>query len=476
MNKILSYLTIRNIVIAGIIMRIFFMIWGAPIYYGSPNYATQGGDTDAWVKSMQNLVHTGTYTADPNYEDGKFFRPPGYAFFLMIFYFLSGFKLPLMFKMAQVAQVLLDTSCIWLIYKIVKNNNGTENMARLSAFLYCFYPFAIVWTPYLYAETPSIFFLIFAIYNLTKPTTKYNNALAGISLGFSVLLRVQTIFLVPAFMFYLWKKHKTIAIYFSKPIIYFFLLFGITYGSWPARNLMYGKFIPAEELQNDKHFSADFIAYMFYIWSVKTDHNPQFDQIIHGQPVEWPKASYLHPGDSATLAEIAVKCNSCGRGFSHFKASAGLIPQPIYEDNQCTKEIAETLNRLRKEQIKENPLHYYLIVPLGNLQKALFKSSLYGQKSKIVVIVSTLLFSFRTLFIMLGLLGIWINRKAKLVDQQFLQLIFTYFLLWYLVLTFGYRNIEVRYFLMNDILLLIPSAVVILHFFSKKETSNKASN
>jgi hypothetical protein len=236
---------------------------------------------------------------------------------------------------------------------------------------------------------------------------------------------------------------------------------------------MYGKFIPAEELQNDKHFSADFIAYMFYIWSVKTDHNPQFDQIIHDQPVEWPKASYLHPGDSATLAELAVKCNSCGRGFSHFKASAGLIPQPIYEDNQCTKEIAETFNRLRKEQIKENPLHYYLIVPLGNLQKALFKSSLYGQKSKIVVIVSTLLFSYRTLFIILGLIGIWINRKAKLIDQQFLQLIFVYFLLWYLVLTFGYRNIEVRYFLMNDILLLIPSAVVLLNFFTKTEPSNQ---
>lgn len=253
-------------------------------------------------------------------------------------------------------------------------------------------------------------------------------------------------------------------------------MFGLTYGSWPIRNLIQGKFIPAEELRNDKHFSADYYAFMFYIWSVKTDHNPQFEQIIHGQPVTWPRSSYLHAGDSATLAELATKCNTCGRGFSHFKASAGIIPTPIYDENKCTVEIAETFNRLRNEQIKENPFHYYILVPLGNLQKALFKSSLYGQKSKIIIIASTLLFSFRTLFIMLGLLGIWLNRKVKIIDQLFLQMIFAYFVIWYITLSFGYRNIEVRYFLMNDILLLIPSSVVLLKLFSKADTNKQPYN
>jgi hypothetical protein len=457
--------TIRNIVIIGLLLRIVFMIWGAPIYYGSPNYATKGGDTHAWVVSMQNLVHTGTYTADPNYEDGKFFRPPGYALFLTPLYFISGFNLDRMYLLAQLLQVLLDTMAIWLIYKIVKQTNGKEEVALTSSLLYCIYPFAIVWAPFLYAESPSVFFMLLSIYLITKSKSNLNFLLSGICLGFAVLLRVQIIFLAPAIAFYLFRELKNIKKFFIAPSIYFFLAFGITYGSWPVRNLMYGKFIPAEELQNDKHFSADFIAYMFYIWSVKTDHNPQFEQIIHGQKVNWPEASYLHPGDSATLARMAVLCNSCGRGFSHFKASAGLIDKPIIEDNACTNEIAATFNRLREEQIKGNPFHFYVIVPLSNLNKALFKFSLYGEKSFLVKIVSTLLFSYRTLFIFLGLIGIWLNKKHELISRNFLNLTLVYFILWYLAICFIYRNMEIRYLMMNDILLLIPASITLIVLF-----------
>ncbi|MFM7016855.1 MAG: glycosyltransferase family 39 protein [Bacteroidota bacterium] len=467
MNFINKQFTIKNILTAGIILRIVFMIWGAPIYYGSADYATKGGDTHAWVVSMQNLVHTGTYTADPNYPDGKFFRPPGYPYFMIPFYFLSGFNLTIMYFILQLVQVLLDCLSIWLIYKIVKHVQGSNAVALVSALLYCLYPFAIVWSPFLYAESPSVFFLLLSIYLITKSPNGTNYLFSGLALGFAVLLRVQIIFAVFGFAFYLYKSAGTFKSLFFKPAILFFIAFGITYGSWPIRNLCYGKFIPAEELQNDKHFSADFIAYMFYIWSVKTDHNPQYEQIIHGQKVDWPEASYLHPEDSATLAHLAEQCNTCGRGFSHFKASAGLIKSPIIEDNQCTKDIATTFNRLREEQIRENSFHYYVVVPLSNLKKALFKISLYGEKSFIVKIVSTVLFSYRTIFIFLGLIGIWLNRKSKLVDSHFINFILIYFVLWYFTISFGYRNMEIRYFLMNDILLLIPASITLIHLARK---------
>jgi hypothetical protein len=467
MNKFEKLISIRNIVLLGLMLRIAFMIWGAPIYYGTPEYAAKGGDTHAWVVSMQNLVHTGTYTADTNYDDGKFFRPPGYSFFLLPFYFLSGFNLKLMYLLAQIFQVLLDTISVLLIYRIIKNANGDEKIALLGSFLYCIYPFSIVWSPYLYAESPSVFFLLLSTYMITKEPGKRNYILSGIALGFAVLLRVQIIFAVPAIAIYLIIKNKSFIKLFATPALFFFIAFGITYGSWPLRNLCYGKFIPAEELQNDKHFSADFIAYMFYIWSVKTDHNPQFEQIINGQKVEWPEASYLHPEDSATLARMAVLCNTCGRGFSHFKASAGKIDKPIIEDNDCTKEIAATFNRLRREQIQENKFHFYIAVPLSNLKKALFKFSLYGEKSFLVKLVSTVLFTYRTLFIFLGLIGIWLNRKMKLMNQDFLTMILIYFTLWYLVICFGYRNMEIRYFLMNDVLLLIPASISIVFLLEK---------
>lgn len=455
------FLTIQWLLLFGLIVRLAFMKWGAPVYYGTPTFATNGGDTWAWVKCMQNLVHTGTYTADPAYPDGKFFRPPGYALFLMVFYLLSGCNLDLSFIITSYAQLLLDTLSIYLVYKIVKQLSGKEVFALLTSFVYCMYPFSLVWTPVLYAEAPSLFFMFLTLYLLVKPQGKYNMLFAGISMGFNVLLRVQTIFLVPAIAYFFWKKNKSIKALFLKPSLIFFIAFGLTYGSWPLRNLCYGKFIPAEEIVNDKHFSKDFIAYMFYIWSVKTDHRPQFDQIINGQNVEWPEASYQNPGDSATLAHLAVLCNTCGRGFSHFKASAGKIKAPITEDNACTEEIAQTFDRLRKEQIKQNPLNYFIKVPIGNLKKAFFKSSLYDKKSPIVILASNILFSIRTLFILLGLTGIWLNRKNEVMDHHFLSLTFIYFAVWYFALCFGYRNIEIRYFLSTDVLLLIPASIPI---------------
>lgn len=443
------------------------MLWGAPIYYGSSDYASKGGDTYAWTLSMQNLVHHGTYSADLNYPDGKFFRPPGYSFFMMPFYIASGFNLPLTYKIVQLVQILLDTISIFLIFSLILFQKGSRLLALIGSTLYCIYPFAIVWSPYLYAETPGIFFLLLSLYLLFKPSEKPLYIIGGALLGFAVLLRVQLIFVAPALLIYFWFEHGNLKSILNKRIIVFFLAFGLAYGSWPLRNLCYGKFIPAEEIVNDKHYSKDFVAYMFYIWSVKTDYNPQYEQIINGQPVDWPKASYLHPGDSATLARLAVLCNTCGRGFSHFKASAGKIQKPIIEDNTCTNEIASTFDRLRKEQIRENPLNFYLLVPLTNLKKALLKFTLYGENSMLVKIVSSILFSYRTLFILLGLIGIWLNKKHLLLSQNFLLFIFTFFILWYFTLCFGYRNIEIRYFLINDVLLLIPASISVLIILKK---------
>jgi hypothetical protein len=203
------------------------------------------------------------------------------------------------------------------------------------------------------------------------------------------------------------------------------------------------------------------------MWSIKTDHKPQFDQIINGQPVEWPKSAYLEPGDSALLADLVVKCNTCGRGFSHFKASAGIIPKPILEDNQCTIDIANAFDHLREEQMKKNSFHYFVVVPLGNLNKALFKSTLYGNKSLLVKIVSTSLFGFRTFMILLGLTGIWLNRKRQLIDRKFATLVLVYFVTWYFVLCFGYRNIEIRYFIHPDVLLLLPASIPVVLLIEK---------
>lgn len=229
----------------GTAIRLFFYFIGAEIYYGTKEFAVNGGDTWSWVECMQNLVHHGTYTIDLNYPDGKFYRPPGYAFFMMIFYFLSGFNLQIALKIMSVAQVLLDIITIRYCYGLILNTSNNEKFALSGALLYSIYPFSLVWTPVLYAEAPSLFFMFAGLYYITKSTTKKDYIISGLLLGFMVLLRVQTIFLIPAIALYLYIKNKKLNIFITSPVIFFFIAWSLVYGSWPIRNLLHGKFVPA---------------------------------------------------------------------------------------------------------------------------------------------------------------------------------------------------------------------------------------
>jgi hypothetical protein len=224
---------------------------------------------------------------------------------------------------------------------------------------------------------------------------------------------------------------------------------------------MHGKLVLTEELRNNTNWSEDAYNYMLYIWSVKTDHNPQFNQIINGETVSWPKESYLHVGDSLLLSNLAKKCNTCGRGFSNWKYSAGIIKETIKENNQCTREIAETFKKLKNEQISENPINFYLKVPLSNLKKTLFKDKIYASKSPIISLLIFVLFFYRTLLILMGIIGVWLNYNYKIIPVNFGMMIIVYASLWYMTMCFVFRNIEMRYLLINDVLLLIPASIVI---------------
>jgi hypothetical protein len=241
----------------------------------------------------------------------------------------------------------------------------------------------------------------------------------------------------------------------------------MTYSLWPLRNLIHGKLVITEEIKNNTNWSEDTYNYMLYIWSVKTDHNPQFNQIVNGQNVTWPKASYLHEGDSLLLSNLAKKCFECGRGFSNWKYSAGLVKETIKEDNQCTKEIAETFIRLRNEQIADNPFNFYITVPLSNLKKAIFKDNVYAAKSPLVNLAITVLFFFRTTLIAFGIIGVWLNYKYKLIPVNFCLMILLYAVLWYFTMCFVFRNIEIRYLLINDTLLLIPASITTMKLLEK---------
>jgi hypothetical protein len=78
-----------------------------------------------------------------------------------------------------------------------------------------------------------------------------------------------------------------------------------------------------------------------------------------------------------------------------------------------------------------------------------------------VKIIASLLFGIRTVGILAGLFCcIWLLIFSKF-KNEFLTIVIMYFAGWYTYMCWLFRNIEVRYFLNADVLLLIPLAIVI---------------
>ena len=90
-----------------------------------------------------------------------------------------------------------------------------------------------------------------------------------------------------------------------------------------------------------------------------------------------------------------------------------------------------------------------------------------------VNIMSTILFGYRTIMILLGLLGLFLYWRVNKKFPLLLKLILSYFILWYFWNSFMYRNMEMRFLIQADLLLLIPAAwlfvFVIEKYFLKKK-------
>jgi hypothetical protein len=125
--------------------------------------------------------------------------------------------------------------------------------------------------------------------------------------------------------------------------------------------------------------------------------------------------------------------------------------------------VALLFDELRQNQIKYNPFNFYVKVPLKNFQKALFKVDLSDNASIARKLGSYLLY-YRTILILIGVIGLFllIKNKTTLPIAAFVGLFFG---MLYIYLCAGTspqcRNIEMRYFLQADVLLIIPAAFLL---------------
>lgn len=456
LNEIRTNRNLLPVIILGLVLRVLFVLVGAKYYFGRENIFVDG-DTQVWAACIQNLIETGTYTMNPEHEYGYFGRTPGYSFFMGIFYLLTGKNWSAAYPIIGWTQVLLDVIAIYFVYKIgLKLFKENKKNALITAILYATYPFIIVWNPVVYSEQLSIFFLILGMYFFLYEEKKYNYFFSGVFISLSVLCRPQILLLIGIITLTILIKERTVFRKLFSKSFQFGLAVLFIYGAWPIRNYInYGKIELTHDLRGFTVWGIDALAFREYIYSVKAEWEPQFSDIIHNREVTFPKEAYLSDEDSLKLEKAISLSKNCGSGFSNWR---GYWKEPITEPN-CNEEIKLLYDELRENQRKHNALNYYLIVPLKNLQKALFKFKLYDTNSTARKLAS-LLFIFRTLLIILGIYGTWLLIKEKNVIGI---ISLCYFIILYLLICFGtgpdFRNIEMRYFLPADVLLLICAAV-----------------
>ena len=447
-------------------LRLLFILWGADFYFNRANIFVDG-DTAAWFNSIYNLIENGTYTCAPENEYGYFGRIPGYSFFIGFFYLLSGKNMDILYPLIGWVQTAIDVYAIYLVYRICKISFQDQRIAIISSILYASYPFIIVWTPVAYSEMLGVFFMIVSLYFLVREDLKFRWVFVGIAISLAILMRPQLALLVPLFYLVLIFTHKNNVRQLLKFGIQFTLMVVIVYGSWPIRNYVnYNKIIPTQDIRGLGMQGEDFTAFMQYIYSVKSGWEPQWHEILENRDFTYPEQAIKFEGDSVKLARAVHLSKNCGKSFSKWK---GYWKNGITGED-CSDEISKLFTELRENQIQNNPLNFYLLVPLQNLKKTIFKAKL-AKREGLASLVGSLLFSYRTLLLFLGFAGAFLICKHNATPNYLGWIAISFFAIWYITLCFGtsvqFRNIEMRYLLPTDVILLIPASYAINEIMMK---------
>jgi hypothetical protein len=421
-----NHRSISKIVLLGLFLRLFFTLVIAHYYFNRPNINLDN-DTTAWMTGLYNLIYNGEFTVMLNYELAAYCRMPGYSLFMApafgivsFFYYLQGVEFEnysdkwyIVLKLTAYLQIVLDTISIYLIYYISNKVFKEHKIGIVAALIYATYPFVIVWNPVCYSEIPSLFFALLALALTLKSDKKYVIAIAGASLGFAVLNRPQFALLAPLMIFFFYQKYQISLKHNLAKMFIFFMFFGLIYGAWPVRNyIRFNKIIVTQDLRGFDNWNDDVIAFMQYIYSVKAEWQPQFSDILQNKQVVFPKESYFIKADSLKLERAVYLAKNCGRGFSEW-AGYWKTTIPIYDTaNDCSSEVAQLFDELRLSQIKHQPFNFFVKVPMQNLQKALFKNDL-SDNASFTRKLGAYLFYYRTLMILLGIVGILLLFKQK---------------------------------------------------------------
>ena len=502
--KISTKQGLLGLVLAAFVLRALFTVYGAAVYYGLPApLCFAFGDATSYMWAAENLINHGHFTFDFLEPDAAFGRLPGYPMFYGLHYLLFG---PAHAVIATAwSQVVLDSLAVLLVLAIVRRLvPGSRFAPWIGAVLYATYPFIIFWVPMVYTELLATDLSLLIFYALLRYS---RSGWSAFGLGLLVALGLFTreylgLFLPIALVWVLWQHGGQARRQAWQAAVLVGLGFATLYAGWPIRNyLSYHRLVLLKpKTAGYASHKEDLDEYRSWVHCWTNDENPWIAKIAEGNgPIDLPAGIFADATEAARAQELITLARQCGSSFymqreaanstrygleQEKAAAAAHLPitgsggiaiyrsiYTVYRDtaymmhdstylhfrnHNCNAAVGEGFRQLRQSYARQHPLAYWTAVPGANLFKTFFKSNTATSQGGAKELAIRGLFAYRSLLLLLGVLGLWVYRRVR---GLWPVMVFAGGMIFFIC--FVMRNLEMRYLLQADVLLLLPAAVLL---------------
>lgn len=455
-------LKLNHLIIFGLIIRIAFVT--ITIYSNNEYYLN--GDSFSYSESFLNLLKYGTFSFDLSNNDAFYGRLPGYPFFWGFHYVLLGSKY--VYLSVAITQAVLDTISIYFIFKITLKISNQIKAALIAAIIYSTYIFIIVWIPITGTECFASFLTTLFFYILyCKTHVKYHSIYIGIILAVCFYTREYlAILIIPAIIYYF--LNYNVSVWFYKSVITSIVFLSL-YAIWPIRNYVnHNRFILIKTATSGyDRYGEDIVAFRAWIYTWSPDADVYLYQLKNNTPINFPEIAFNNSAQKVKVKKLIELAKYCGTGTYNWKT---FKKYPL--KTNCNQEIAKGFNEIIESNKKNNPIKYYTLVPFQNFKKALFKnelnsfstSNISNYKKNIIKIV----FAYRSIIILFGIIGLFFIKK----NIQILPIL-SFICSIYGFICIYFRQVEMRYLIQADVMMIIFSSISIMYFFNKLNLSNR---
>jgi Gpi18-like mannosyltransferase len=452
------------ICVIGFACRLLYLLVGAK-YFNSTNIYLFG-DSFSYSQGFINFYNTGIYTFDFSHQDAYFGRLPIYSFFWGGHYLIFGEAY--VYQAVAFSQILLDTFSIYLIYSIVNKLTSNTKTALFAAVIYAFYFFIIIWLPITATESFATFLTVLFFYFLIqyKPSYKYDLFLS-ILVAICFYTREYLGILIIPLIIQIYFKNTELNSKLKHIFISGFV-FIILYSIWPIRNYVnYGRIIFIKTPTSGYHnYSLDIVKTREWLSLWTPDANVYLEKIYNSnEKVEFPIEVFKNYEEKLFAESLIDRMRGCSSGVYYWK-NYKKMPDNTFN---CDNEVAEQFSKLILDYKSRNSIQSQLYVPFQNLKKSFFKSELTKKtENRMFKILFSVVFSYRSIFVILGFLSIlFYKRKYHILPMYF----FVSFM--YLFISAFVRQVEMRYLIQADVILLILAFVGLSSFPCNNKLKDK---